>query len=336
MIPIVALLLGAFLALPALALANGGPAEWAGNEYGGTLVSVQDEAIAVLGERLTIDFAAVGDADPMRSVPITATYRLRNGAAEARTVLVAFPFWWQAHHGYSPFVDFEPQVKAALDGAPLVVQRAASLQEDLPAALAGAGWRIPPEAAPAGEGLLRDLQAYGPPPASGTAGSEPSWRLRAVAFTVTLAAGAEGVLEVSYPQHAGLSLRDPRWANMRQIDYILQTARYWKDFHDLEVEVRVPHGLDVAANLPLSLVASDDVDRYTFRSPTLPATNLRVAVGEPLSVDRVVLRYLGRGNERIGRDTLLILLFAAAILGAWLAAARYGDREARRAGHFGR
>jgi len=59
---------------PAATLANGGPAEWAGNEYGGTLVPVQNDAIAVVSEQLTIDFSATSDNQQKWLVPIKATY----------------------------------------------------------------------------------------------------------------------------------------------------------------------------------------------------------------------------------------------------------------------
>ncbi len=314
-----------WLSLPVAVLANGGPAEWAGNEYGGTLVPAKNNAIAVLSERLSIDFAKA-HGEGMVTVPIRATYRLCNESSALQVALVAFPFWWTSHHGYSPFVDFEPNIRASLDGKPLPVQRAASLQAAMPAVLERAGVDLAHEKAPAGGGLLRDLWTAGP--------SSP-WMLRAVAFEVGLAAGEESTLEVSYPQHAGVSHIDASWREIMQIDYILRTASYWKRFDDLEIEVLAPRGMSLESNLPLSKVEGRDAheaDRYVYRWAGLPDSNLRVAVGEPFPtpVHGAIYRFFGSGNEQQRQMVIQGLLTISIPVVVWIAVALYADRGARR------
>jgi len=280
LLPLVLSVLFLLALLPISAFANGGPAEWAGNEYGGTLLPVKNDSVSVVSEYLIVDFSKkVGEGTSQ--VPVRATYRIRNEADSQRAVLIGFPYWWTSHHGYSPGMDFEPRFQAALDGVPLQVE---SAEMDLPQ-----------EKAPAGEGMLRDLWT----------GS--GWKLRAIAFEVQLGPGEERILDVSYLQRVGSSAIDHSWDPLLQIDYILSTARYWKKFGDLEIEVVAPHGLQVASNLPLSLVEGEGINRYVFRSPSLPDTNLRVAVGRPLPTDRVILRTVGGGNESQGRGILASL-----------------------------
>ncbi len=128
-----------------------------------------------------------------------------------------------------------------------------------------------------------------------------SWRVRAIAFEVSLNPGEETDLRVSYRQPAAGSRHDSYSFDLVQIDYILETARSWKSFSNLEIEVLAPPSARVEASLPLVKELGDGVDRYRFRSTSLPEDNLRVGAAIPLPLAEVFWRILGRGDAGSAR-----------------------------------
>jgi hypothetical protein len=311
----------ALLLSPAAALANAGPTGYAADHYGGTLVPVKHDSIAVLGEHLTIDLSKLslplaGD----ERVPIRATYRIRNESGSPQKALLGFPYWtWRQETDQlqGPGESF----RVTLDGRPLETRPA-------PIALAD-------ESAPPGEGLLRDLRTRAGEGGQGLREHRWPWAVRAVAFGVELSPGEERTLEVSYLQELGVDTQESAWSQLVQLDYILLTARYWEGFRDLELELLAPRGARVESSLPLTLapdVESQGIDRYTFRSASLPETNLRLAASLPLPTDLGVLRFIGRGSAAGGRLRLVALPAVVLPIVLWVTAARYAARERRRMG----
>lgn len=292
------------------ASANAGPVEWATSDYGGTVVPVKNHAISVLGEHLTVDLAGAKRYDSgITTVPIRATYRLRNESGASQTALLAFPYWthWES---VDPKQRPEARFSVTLNEVALPVH---SVNID-----------IAHEVIPEGEGVLRQLRERvlnsGRLINIGPAAQPQSWAMRALAFEVSLPPGEERTLEVSYLQEAAVSKHDSPSFDIVQIDYVLQTARYWRDFRDLEVEVRAPRGTHIESNLALSLVTRSDIDVYRFRSPTLPGINLRAAALWPVSWDVALFRTIGGGDDYQGRMRLIFMylplgLVALAVVG---------------------
>lgn len=271
-VTLVVLALSCLLVPPLGVFANAGPAryEWGAGGVMGNLVPTENDAVAVRSEHLRIDFAKARRlGSPARwLVPVDVSYRLLNASASEQTVLLAFPYWV----GSDSQTADEPAFAVALDGQPVPNERAA--MDDLRADMAPGR----------GEGMLRDL-------------GEQARRLRAISFTVALPPGAERTLEVAYDQWVAWAGYNYEFTDLVQLDYILLTARQWKDFANLTLEVRVPQGAQTVANLLLSRQESQGVDVYTFISPNLPQENLRVATHLGVPFGEAVWRQLGQASE---------------------------------------
>ncbi|MGQ9676106.1 MAG: hypothetical protein ACUVX1_10630, partial [Chloroflexota bacterium] len=279
------------------------PAEWATWSYGGTLVPVKNESVAILSERLVLDFAAARHYDHgPTSVPISASYRLRNESDTEQRLLVAFPCWTRSDRKAAEDLK-NAGFRVAFNGAPL--------------AFSDADIQLPDATRSTGKGLLRDLRDPG------------TWRLRAVSFEVSLKPRGEGALDVSYFQDAGVSRAESATADLVQLDYILQTARYWRDFRDLEIEMRAPRGMPLENSLALTPATADNVDVYRFASPTLPDSNLRVAVLWPVPWNVALLRVIGGGSDYAGTMLSLFLCLPLGLLALVFLSAYIYSRRGR-------
>ncbi len=103
-----------------------------------------------------------------------------------------------------------------------------------------------------------------------------------VLFDITMPAYSTSELEISYNQFGGqdrYKTKDYTYI----YNYFLEPAKYWKDFKDLNINIRIPKGYKITqSNLDLYEV-KDDEGTYAGHFATLPEKNLEFQVYKSLS-----------------------------------------------------
>lgn len=244
---------GWFLAVLALGLtsmvqkagANGLPLAATVQSSGGTLGPAANTTVAVVHEHLMLDLRE-------RVARIRATYQLRNLSQEVVNVSVAFPV--PEYSGVN--IEKEAGVVVQLDGQPLPVQPAsAPLQLEHQETSVTATWLDPFTGDEYHPTVLREPK----PPAF-------------LIFSVPFAGGQERRLQVEYKQFA--SQDHTRFVEPAlRYDYLLQPARHWASFGELQVEVLVPSNR-VLRSIPPLMSMGENLYSATF--PGLPTENLSV------------------------------------------------------------
>ncbi|HWI64067.1 MAG TPA: hypothetical protein VNT75_19695 [Symbiobacteriaceae bacterium] len=267
------ILAAALLFSPVTAQA-GGPALAAEETTpGGSLRPVGDTTISVLEQLLVIDLRE-------REGRIRATYQLKNPTDRPNDLSVAFPV--------PPWVLGEWKVSVTLDGRPFTVGNALGpvVLKDGERALASA-WLDPFTG-----------EAYQP-----IRTREPV-RTEFLIFGVAFEPGQIRQLSVEYLQLPGQDygrFLEP----VRRFDYLLQPARHWNGYGQLNLQVLAPVGVPLRSETPLRPAGPG---QYEATLEQLPAGNLSI--------------FLAPGGgprwwwDRTGRSWFLVAL---ALLGAALA-----------------
>lgn len=235
------------LAVPSQVRANGLPLAASRSVAGGALHPAVDSPVGVVREHLLLDLRE-------QQALIRATYVLRNLASDAIALTIAFPV---PHYEEGRPGAVRPSV--LLDGEPLSFQRSqapVTLGEEethLPAA-----WLDPFTGEP-----------Y-EPPLFGRQDLRPAF----LTFSAPFAPGQERRLEVSYSQDPGRDF-SRFFERALRYDYLLQPARHWASFGELEVEVLVPPGRVIRSLPPLTARGNGSYGE-TFSG--LPEQNLSVFV----------------------------------------------------------
>lgn len=263
---------------PRPAMANGLPVRMEAVTTG-MVVAADDVPVAILKEELTIDLGLpprggmLWDAEAR----VRAVYRLENRSRERQELEVAFLGWGLG-----------------------------SRRADWQVRLAGKTLAVREHSSPSVAGLTPPWPGLDPftgeryQPRHSTVGTP-----QAVFFPLVLEAGERADLEVSYVGRCGYDTQ--RYVNpLFHFNYLLSPARHWADFGYLEVRVRVPQGVRVASNLPLSYWQGDYVGTFG----DLPGEELTVAY---ISTDGM---WFGRYTNRmtVWLAMLVALLTAAGLL----------------------
>lgn len=249
----------------------------------GMVVAADNVPVAILREELTIHLGLPprGGGAWDAEARVRAVYRLENRSRERQELEVAFLGWGQG-----------------------------SRTADWQVRLAGKTLPVRDDPSPAVPGFTPPWPGLDPftgelyRPRHSTVGTP-----RAVFFPLVLEAGERADLEVSYVGRCGYDAR--RYVNpVFHFSYLLSPARHWADFGYLEVRVRVPQGVRVASNLPLSYGQGDFVGTFG----DLPGEELTVAY---VSTDGM---WFGRYTNRVTVWlAMLVALLAAAGLLRFLA-----------------
>lgn len=268
-------LLALFLVLGAVSpgpcLANGLPVNMSG-DFLGPVVPAAETPVGIESERLSIDFTEHSSRFSPLSMraKVTAAYVLNNPSRDTISVPVLF------------IGDFAGQANVTLDGREVpVVREITPVSHHYPvlAANAGFAWYDPytGENYPLPKnGLYRN--SYGKLP-----------------FTLVLPPGSHQ-LRVVY--ESGMGHDGGRYLNrVFHLSYLLQPARHWAYFKELDISVGLPHkGYRVAASLPLERTG-----------PGKWAANFSGLPGEDLHLSIISTRGMWLGRFTTGASVWLLL-----------------------------
>jgi hypothetical protein len=257
------------------AYANAGPPTKVEDGDAAFFVPVKHDSIEILSEDLTYDIAV--EDESAAYAHIRAGYEMRNTAQDPAHVLVAFV----ANNPDTP-------VEITFDGQPIHLQESISMP-----------WNVTGQSHYTGDLLKRvwsnvgswiEYGAWEPTfeeilrfagTGHRTGDMNAGYDLELSTFQVTLDPGASHTLSVSYVEDAAViyERKGYKYVNPKaEFYYFLEPARYWKDFSNLIVTVRLPEGYHLETSLE---GFARQGSAYVAQFAELPAKNLRILI--PLS-----------------------------------------------------
>lgn len=263
---ILAMLLILGFGFPVNAGANGLPTFAMQNNPNGTISPLKKVPVAVKKEVLTIELSGNNPA------LIKANYTLKNLSANKISTTVLFP------------VDAGQNAAVVFNGRRLALKRTSFIRDLSPGDFEVSNTWIDPY----------NNHRYRPhiPNNSSDALYTPL-RLELIVFQVALEPNKEGSLTVTYAQAPSY---DANWLfndiNYR-FDYLLQPARHWAGFSNLEINVLTKGSMSLASTIRLQKVSPN---HYQARFDKLPQENLSLFVGiKPNKLRASAAAYLFNG-----------------------------------------
>ena len=200
------------------------------------IVPNANTGIEVLAEELTFDFRSSAPSDTLPLV--TAKYQLKNRLPKEEQLQIAFLYLEQAN-----------DLRVTWNG------------QEIPLTVSGPdfpeGW-LPPQGLASSGGI----EAHWLDPVTGKVYLKKTIfanGLHASLFPLTMAAGSEGVLSVSYHQSSTACDRcNDRKNRIYHFTYLLSPARYWAAFEDLTIQVIGPKNYSIATEPELAADRIED------------------------------------------------------------------------------